>query len=98
MPRLEDLDGLDIRLLAPAAGTVFGQHTVSCPFSAAMGRHALGPELTWRVRGEVDHHAMAVEAAHAGAFVRLAVLVLISEGSTDQRHAPEHAQHGAIAP
>jgi hypothetical protein len=50
------------------------------------------------VRGEVDHHAMAVEATHAGAFVRLAVLVLISEGSTDQRHAPEHAQHGAIAP
>ena len=35
----------------------------------------LGPELTRRVRGEVDHHAMAVDAAHASALVQLVVLV-----------------------
>src|SRR5262249_32025974 len=40
-----------------------------------VGRHALGPELAGRVRGEVDHHAMAVEAAYAGALVQLAVLI-----------------------
>src|SRR5262249_47396356 len=75
LPRLEDFNGLDIRFLAPAASTPFGQRNASRPFGAAVGRHALGPELAGRVRGEVDHHAMAVEAAHAGALVQLAVLV-----------------------
>src|SRR5262245_40852387 len=75
LPRLEDLDGLDIRFLAPAASTAFGQRTASRPLGAAVGRHALGPELVGRVRSEVDHHAMAVYAAHAGALVQLAVLV-----------------------
>src|SRR5262249_3923181 len=75
LSRLEDLDGLDIRFLAPAAGTPFGQRNASRPFGAAVSRHAFGPELARRVRGEVDHHAMAVEAAHAGALVQLAVLV-----------------------
>src|SRR5262249_30005862 len=75
LPRLEDLNGLDVRVLAPAASTPFGQRKASRPFGAAEGRHALGPELAGRVCGEVDHHAMAVEAAHAGAVVRLAVLV-----------------------
>src|SRR5262249_17340019 len=75
LPRLEDLDILDILFLAPAGSTPFGQRKASRPFGAAEGRHALGPELAGRVRGEVDHHAMAVEAAHAGAGVRLAVLV-----------------------
>src|SRR5262245_52479169 len=75
LPRLEDLDGLDIRFLAPAAGTAFGQRTASRPFGAAVGRDALGPELIRRVRGEVDHDTMAVDAAHASALVRLAVLV-----------------------
>jgi len=64
-----------VRFLAPVAGLALGQRTASRPFGAAVGRHALGPELTRRVRGEVDHHAMAVEAAHAGALVWLAVLV-----------------------
>src|SRR5262245_15141004 len=54
LPRLEDLDGLDIRFLAPAAGIAFGQRTASRPFGAAEGRDALGPELAGRVRGEVD--------------------------------------------
>src|SRR5262249_60924287 len=71
----EDLDRLDIRFLAPAASTPFGQPNAARPCGAAVGRHALGPELAGRVRGEVDHHAMAVEAAHAGALVQLAVLV-----------------------
>src|SRR5262249_17598224 len=75
LPRLEDLNGLDILFLAPAASTPFGQRKASRPFGAAEGRHALGPELARRVLGEVDHHAMAVEAAHAGALVRLTVLV-----------------------
>jgi len=64
-----------IRFLVPAAGTAFGERTTSRPFGAAVGRHALGPELARRVRGKVDHHAMAVEAAHAGALVQLAILV-----------------------
>jgi len=40
-----------------------------------MGRHACGPEPARGVRGEVDHHAMAVDAVHASALVQLAVLV-----------------------
>jgi hypothetical protein len=75
LPRLEDLDGLHIRFLAPAAGIAFGQRTAFHPFGVAAGRDALGPELARRVRGEVDHHAMAVEAAHASALVQLSVLV-----------------------
>src|SRR5215831_14677029 len=66
---------LAIRVLAPAASTPFGQRKAFRPFGAAEGRHALGPELAGRVRGEVDHHAMAVKVARAGALVRLAVLV-----------------------
>ena len=34
LPRLEDLDGLDIRFLAPAASTAFGQRKASHPFGA----------------------------------------------------------------
>src|SRR5262249_47330186 len=49
LPRLEDLDGLDIRFLAPAANAPFGQCKASPPFGAAVGRHALGPELAGRV-------------------------------------------------
>jgi len=75
LPRFKDLDGLDIRFLAPAAGLAFGQLTASRPLGVAEGRDALGPELAWRVRGEVDHRAMAVEAAHASALVQLSVLV-----------------------
>src|SRR5262249_7812306 len=75
VPRLEDLDILDIQFLAPAASTPFGQRRASRPFGAAEGRHALGPELAGRARGEMDHHTMAVEAAHAGAVVQPAVLV-----------------------
>jgi hypothetical protein len=75
LPRLEDLDGLHIRFLAPAAGIAFGQRTAFRPFGVAAGRDALGPELARRVRGEVDHHAMAVDAAHASALVQLVVLV-----------------------
>jgi len=72
LPRLKDLDGLDIRFLAPAVGIAFGQHTASRPFGAAVGRDALGPELARRVRGEVDHHAVRVDAAPVAALVHLA--------------------------
>ena len=55
LPRLEDLDGLDIRFRAPAAGLAFGHRTAFLPFGVAARRNALGPELARRVRGEVDH-------------------------------------------
>ena len=44
MPRREDLDGLDIRFLAPAAGSAFGQRTAFHPFSVGAARDALGPD------------------------------------------------------
>ena len=72
---VEDLDGLDERIFAPAAGIAFGQRTACRPLGVAAGRDALGPALVWRVRGEVDHDAMAVEAAHAAALVHLAVSI-----------------------
>src|SRR6478736_7322480 len=71
-PRLKDLDGLDTRFLAPAAGFALGQCTASHPFSVAAGRDALGPELARRVRGEVDHDAVRVDVPHAAALVHLA--------------------------
>ena len=72
MPRLKDLDGLDRRFLAPAAGFALGQRAASHPFGVAAGRDALGPELAWRMCGEVDHDAVRVDAARAAAFVHLA--------------------------
>src|SRR6516165_11307149 len=72
LPRLEDLNRLDIRFLAPAASTPFGQRKASRPFGAAVSRHALGPELAGRVRGEVDRDAVRVDAAPAVALVHLA--------------------------
>jgi hypothetical protein len=72
LPRLKDLDGLDTRFLAPAAGFALGQRTASHPFGVAAGRDALGPELAWRMCGEVDHDAVRVDAARAAAFVHLA--------------------------
>ena len=35
-PRLDDLDGLDIRFLAPAASTAFGQRKASRPLGARL--------------------------------------------------------------
>src|SRR5262249_10919896 len=75
LPGLEHLDLEHVRLLAPVAGLALGEFARARPLGAAVGRHALGPELTRRVRGEVDHHAMAVDTAHASALVQLAVLV-----------------------
>jgi hypothetical protein len=75
LPRLKDLDGLDTRFLAPAAGFALGQRTASHPFSVAAGRDALGPELARRVRSKVDHDAVRVDVAHASALVQLVVLV-----------------------
>ena len=72
LPRIEDLDGLDIRFLAPAAGTPFGNRTACRPFGVAAGRDALGPELARRVRGEMDDDAMRVDVARAAALVHLA--------------------------
>jgi hypothetical protein len=43
LPRPEDLDGLDIGFLAPAAGSMFGQRTASRPLGVAEGRDTLGP-------------------------------------------------------
>jgi len=72
LPRLEDLDGLDIRFLAPAAGIAFGQLTASRPLGVAAGHDTLGPELARRIRGEVDHDAVRVDTPCAAALVHLA--------------------------
>ena len=56
---------------------------------------ALGPELARRVRGEVDHHAMAIEAAHAGALMQFAVLVDSLE--LDAHAAPLKDCRGVVA-
>src|SRR5262249_39551213 len=83
LPCLERLDLEHVRLLAPVAGLALGEFARARPLGAAVGRHALGPELAGRVRGEVDHHAMAIEAAHAGPLVQLAVLVGMPELDAD---------------
>ena len=72
LPRLEDLDGLDIRFLAPAAGLSFGRRAASFPFGVAERRDACGPELARRLRGEVDHDAVRVDVDCAAALVDLA--------------------------
>ena len=45
LPRLEDLDGLDMRILAPAGGLAFGYRTASPPFGVAARRDACGQSL-----------------------------------------------------
>jgi hypothetical protein len=72
LPRLKDLDGLDTRFSAPAAGFALGQLTALPPFSVAAGRDARWPELARRVRGEVDYDAVRIEVARAAALVHLA--------------------------
>ena len=72
LPRLKDLDGLDIRIFAPAAGIAFGQRTASHPFGVAAGRDALGPELARRMRGEMDQETVRINTARAAALVHLA--------------------------
>jgi hypothetical protein len=72
LPRLKDLDGLDTRVLVPAVGFALGQRSAVHPFGVAVGRDALGPELAWRMCGEVDHDAVRVDVARAAAFVHLA--------------------------
>ena len=69
---VEDLDGVDIRLFAPAIGIAFGQRTACCPFGVAAGRDALGPEVARRVRGEMDHETVRINMARAAALVHLA--------------------------
>src|SRR5262249_7583691 len=72
LPRLEDLDGLDIRFLAPAAGLSFGRRRALLPLGVAERRNACGPEPARRLRGEVDHDAVRVDADCAAALVHLA--------------------------
>ena len=72
MPRLEDLDGLDIRFFAPTAVIAFGKRTACGPFGVAAGRDALGPELARRVRGEIDHETVRINMARGAALVHLA--------------------------
>ena len=72
LPRLKDLDGLDTRFLAPAAGFALGQRTASDPFGVAAGRDALGPEVARRVRGEMDQETVRIDMARAAALVHLA--------------------------
>ena len=72
MPHFKDLNGLDMRFLAPAVGLAFGHRTVSLLFGVAARRNAFGPELAWRVRGEVDHDAVRVDTPRAAACVHLA--------------------------
>jgi hypothetical protein len=72
LPRLKDLDGLDTRFLAPAAGFALGQRTASHPFGVAAGRDALGPEVARRMRGEVDYETVRINVVCATALVHLA--------------------------
>ena len=72
---VEDLDGLDERIFAPAIGIAFGQRTAFCPFGVAAGRDALGPELARRVRGEMNHETVRINMARAAALVHLAVSI-----------------------
>ena len=72
LPRLEDLDGLDIRFLAPAAGLSFGRRRAFLPFGVAERRDTCGPELARRLRGEMDHDAVRVDTPCAAALVHLA--------------------------
>ena len=69
---VEDLDGVDVRFLAPAIGIAFGQRTACCPFGVAAGRDALGPEVARRVRGEMDHETVRINMARAAALVYFA--------------------------
>ena len=69
---VEDLDGVDIRLLAPTIGIAFGQRTACDPFSMAAGRDALGPEGARRMRGEMDHETVRINMARGAALVYLA--------------------------
>jgi hypothetical protein len=71
-PRLDDLDGLDTRVLVPAAGLALGQRTAFHPFGMAVGRNAFGRDFARRVRSKVDHDAVRVDVAHTAAFVHLA--------------------------
>jgi len=70
--RLEDLDSLDMGLLAPANGLGLGQRTGFCPFRVAASRDALGPKLGRRVRGEMDQQTVRINMARAATLVHLA--------------------------
>ena len=72
LPRLKDLDGLDARFLAPAAGFALGQRTASHPFGVAAGRDALGPEVARRMGSEMDHETVRINMARAAALAYLA--------------------------
>jgi hypothetical protein len=72
LPRLKDLDGLDTRFLAPAAGFALGQRTAPHPFGVAAGRDTLGPEVARRMRGEMDHETVRINMVCATALVDLA--------------------------
>ena len=72
MPRLEDLDGLDIRFFAPTAGIAFGKRTACGPLGVAAGRDAPGPELARWVRGEMDHETVRINMARTAALVHVA--------------------------
>src|SRR5262245_8149083 len=72
LPRLNDLDGLDTPTLEPAVCFALGQRTAFHPFGVAVSRDTLGPELAWRMCGEVDHDAVRVDVPRAAALVHLA--------------------------
>ena len=72
MFRLEDLDSLDVGLLAPANYPALGQRTAFCPFRVAASRDALGPKLGRRVRDEMDQQTVRINVVRAAALVHLA--------------------------
>jgi hypothetical protein len=72
---LKNLDGLDMRVFAPAAGFALGQRTGSRPFGVAAGRNALGPEVARRVGGEMDHETMRINMPRAAAPVHPPVTI-----------------------
>jgi hypothetical protein len=94
LPHFKDLDGLDMRFLAPAGGLVFGHCSASLPFGVAERHDALGPELARRVRGEVDHDAMRVDTPRAATLVHLAVS--IGRPELDAHDSPSWSEPAAL--
>ena len=92
MPRLEDLDGLDMRFLAPADGLAFGHRTASLPFGVGARRDTCGPELARRVRGEVDYDAVRVDTL---TLLRLCTLPVASMASNLTRMILRHGVAGS---
>jgi hypothetical protein len=72
---VKNLDGLYIRVFAPAARFALGQRKTSCPFGVAAGRDAPGPEVARGVRGEMDHETVRINVARVAALMHPPVTI-----------------------